>query len=259
MWDKGVTGKAKFLQCFCANQDSEKLNAGCQSDIFVPLVWGTCSRFPVRTRAPSPLHHCFCYLCHQLDWWLWLKSKRGVRGRDTCFLPSGQQLSNCPWHRQETLLSTHSRKHTPSSSTALKLPWPCFVSLLPWYRLWVSVCAPLPFLEGGESFWKDLQHSGTTMQWWKSTVFQMWSECQVEDGNCFSHLLAILLVTQPRVLLDFIAGLGLPGCSPGPQALLCRAAPHPSTLQCVSLSQIPFVLVEFHEVLVIPFLQPESL
>ena len=36
-------------------------------------------------------------------------------------LPS-QQLSNCPWHRWETLLSTHSRKHTPSSSTALKHP-----------------------------------------------------------------------------------------------------------------------------------------
>ena len=87
----------------------------------------------------------------------------------------------------------------------------------------------------------------------------MWSECRVEGSNRFPHLLAVLLLTQPRVLLAFIAGLGLPSCPPGPQALLRRAAPHRSTLEGVSLSQLPFVLVEFHEVLVIPFLQPESL
>lgn len=58
-----------------------------------------------------------------------------------------------------------------------------------------------------------------------------------------------------RVLLAFITDLGLPQLSPrtpGP-------SPQSRTLHRVSLSQILFVLVEFHEVLVIPFLQSESL
>lgn len=38
-----------------------------------------------------------------------------------------------------------------------------------------------------------------------------------------------------------------------------RPSPQSRTLHGVSLSQILFVLVEFHEVLVISFLQPESL
>lgn len=125
------------------------------------------------------------------------------------------------------LLSTHSRKHTPSSATAPKLPWPCFVSLLLWHRLRVGVCAPLPFPKGGQTFWKDLQHGGASVWWWKSTVFQMWSECQVEDGNCFPHLLTVLLLTQPMVLLAFIAGSGLPSCRPGPQALLLQSYSSP--------------------------------
>lgn len=68
-------------------------------------------------------------------------------------------------------------------------------------------------------------------------------------------LLAVLQLTQPRVLLAFITGWGSPQLSP--------RTPGPSlqnrTLHGVSLSQILFVLLEFHEVLVIPFLQPESL
>lgn len=49
-------------------------------------------RFPVSTRAPCPLHHCLCYSCHQLDWFLWLKSKRGVRGHDTASFTVGSNF-----------------------------------------------------------------------------------------------------------------------------------------------------------------------
>lgn len=38
MWDKGIIGRAKFLHCFCASQDPERLHAESQPDIFVLLA-----------------------------------------------------------------------------------------------------------------------------------------------------------------------------------------------------------------------------
>ena len=125
---------------------------------------------------------------------------------------------------------------------SIKAPLALLYVSSPLIQAVVGCLCPSPLPGGRRDLWKDLQYDGATMQWWKSTVFQMWSECRVEDGHRFPHLLAVLLLTQPGVLLAFIGGLGSPSSSPGPQALLRRAAPHPGTLQGISLSQTPFAL-----------------
>lgn len=68
MWDKGIIGRAKFLRYFCASQDSERLHAGSQPDIFVPLAWAksawAISQFSCQSKGP--LYHYVRYLCHQV-------------------------------------------------------------------------------------------------------------------------------------------------------------------------------------------------
>lgn len=66
MWDKGILGRAKFLHCFCASQDPQRLHAGSQPDILASLPKSTWATSQFSCQSKGALYHCPCYLCHQV-------------------------------------------------------------------------------------------------------------------------------------------------------------------------------------------------